>query len=380
MPFLLPHLSVYLYAVLLYLFFFCIVVQFVYAAFFFLGMAAIRRYPAPGIDAPPVSVIICAKNEANNLLQNLPSILQQQYHHPDGNPLFEVLVVNDQSQDDTEQVLSRLKQQYLHLHSIEIANSAPGGKKNALKTALGIARHHLLLFTDADCTPSGPLWLQEMTAPLSHGKEIVAGLGTYTNNYSLLQTFIHWETIHTFMQFAGYAGNGLPYMATGRNMACTRTAMEKAIQHPLWQQLQSGHDDLIVQAAANATNVAVVCNDDAYTISPPKATWREWAAQKQRHVSTGKYYRPLIKFMLALYAATHAASWLLVVALLIKDGWPAAALFLAPAVMPLSINAAARKIGPKIKLPTLFIGSLGWMIYNFAFLPYIAWKNKTSWK
>lgn len=343
-------------------------------------MAAIRNYPITRQHTAPVSIIICARNEAANLRQNLTPILQQDYYDSNGQPLFEVIVVDDQSTDDTAHVLEKLKQQYPQLRSINVPNDVPGGKRAALIAGLSVAQHHILLLTDADCMPAGPHWLQQMTPPFAEGKEIVAGLGTYTNNYSLLQTFIHWETLHTFMQFAGYAGNGLPYMATGRNMACTRSAMEKAIRYPLWQQLNSGHDDLIVQAAATATNMAVVCNEDAYTISPPKLTWREWAAQKQRHVSTGKYYRLLIKIMLALYAATHAASWLLVVALIIKDGWPAAALFLAPAVMPLSIHSAARKIGPKIKFPTLFIGSLGWMIYNFAFLPYIAWKNKTSWK
>lgn len=343
-------------------------------------MAAIRNYPIISQGAAPVSVIICARNEAANLQQNLPPILQQDYQDANGLPLFEVIVVNDQSTDDTLQVLEKLKEQYPYLRSINLPNDLSGGKKAALEMGLKLAQHQVLLFTDADCTPSGPHWLQQMTAPFAQGKEIVAGLGAYTNNYSLLQTFIHWETLHTFMQFAGYAGNGLPYMATGRNMACTRTAMEKAIQHPLWQKMHSGHDDLIVQAAATATNMAVVCNRDAYTISPPKPRWKEWAAQKQRHVSTGKYYRPLIKFMLALYAVTHAACWLLVVALIITDGWRAAALFMVPAVLPLSINTAARRSGNKLKFPTLFIGSLGWMIYNFAFLPYIAWKNKTSWK
>ncbi len=57
---------------------------------------------------PPLSVIICAKNEAENLRNNLPSVLNQDY------PDYEVIVVNDCSEDETEYVLKELAQKYAH--------------------------------------------------------------------------------------------------------------------------------------------------------------------------------------------------------------------------------------------------------------------------
>lgn len=327
-------------------------------------------------EAPPVSVIICAKDEAANLVQHLPAVLQQQYSAP-----YEVIVVNDHSQDNTEQILLSLAQQYPHLRYINMP-AGTGGKKNALIAGTHAAIYNIFLFTDADCTPISYEWLQLMAAPFTHGKEVVACLGAYTNNGSLLQTFIAWETLHTFMQYAGYAGNGLPYMATGRNMACTRTAMHKAIQHPLWQQLSSGHDDVIVQAAGTSANTAIVGNRAAYTVSPAKTSWKAWAAQKQRHVSTGKHYHPRTKFLLGLYACTHAAVWILFFSFLfLKNAALVIVLFAARLILlSTAWSIAASYMGRRLKGLVWLLGDFIWMIYNFAFLPYITWKNKTSWK
>src|SRR5690606_14859130 len=65
-------------------------------------------------DLPPVSVIICAHNEQENLKQFLPQILEQEY------PNFEVIVDNDYSTDDTKWILEDFKRQYAHLNVVDI--------------------------------------------------------------------------------------------------------------------------------------------------------------------------------------------------------------------------------------------------------------------
>src|SRR5690606_40240521 len=64
---------------------------------------------------PEVTILICAKNEARNLKQNLPLILEQDYPKDK----FKVLVVNDMSDDDTNIILDELSATYKHLHVIE---------------------------------------------------------------------------------------------------------------------------------------------------------------------------------------------------------------------------------------------------------------------
>jgi glycosyltransferase involved in cell wall biosynthesis len=333
----------------------------------------------------PVTIIICAKNESANLKKYLPLILSQEYHHSSGKPLYEVIVVNDASTDDTAEVLQQLEQQYSHLWDIQISadeGRTHPGKKYALSKGVEHAASQWLLLTDADCAPAGNRWLEMMVAPLGQGKDIVAGYGGFHTTSGVLNAFARWETLNTFMQYSTYIMAGQPYMAVGRNMACTKAILQWAQQSDVWNALPSGDDDLLVSIEGTAQNTTVVCDPAAFTYSESKTTWKDWLAQKQRHLSTGKYYREDIKVLLGLYAASHADMWVCFLLLLFLSYWKAALLLMAfrcCIYWTLWIAAAARLRERKsILLFPLF--DFGWLVYNFVFLPYIVWKNKQHWK
>ena len=358
-----------------------VVVQCSYALYFY-GIVLI----SPKADTTKlkpeqgVSIIICAKNEGANLAKNLPVVLSQEY---DGN--YEVIVVNDGSNDDTGQVLKILKGACENLIEVIISSfehRSFKGKKYALSKGVAIAKYDWLLLIDADCMPASEFWLQQMLTPLANGKEIVAGYGGYNKGNGLLNSFTRWETIHTFMQHSSYAFSGLPYMAVGRNMACTREIFLKAQQSKVWNEVPSGDDDLLVRICATNENMAIVSDPSAFTRTDTKATWKEWIAQKQRHMSTGKYYKRHIQLLLGLYAISHAIFWLGIGALAFG---PHRYLVLALILIRCLISWAVwRAFCNRLKergLVYLFpLFDIGWMIYNFAFLPYITWKNKKTWK
>lgn len=366
--------------VLHYIFISAIVIQCAYGLFFFIRVFALfkgQHTAHTGVQG--VSVIICAKNEAANLRKNLPAVLSQKYSVD-----FEVVVVDDASADDTADVLKELAQQYSNLRQVSII---PGeertlkGKKFALSRGVAAAKYEWLLLTDADCTPESNEWLEQMVTPLCHEKEIVLGYSGYSKHTTLLNAFIRWETLHTFLQYSTYSLAGMPYMAVGRNTACTKGTLEKAQQDPLWNALPSGDDDLMVRVAGNAHNTAVVCYKESFTYSEAKGTWKEWVAQKQRHLSTGKYYKTHIKILQAVYGITHAIAWIGYFALLFYD-WKTSFFFMGIRCKGywLIWSATAGKLREKSLIFLFPLFDLGWMIYNFAFLPYIVFKNKKSWK
>ena len=106
----------------------------------------------------PVSLIICARNEEENLRKHLPLILEQD--HPD----FEVIVVNDCSWDNTENVIAAFAESHPRLRKTTIKEDAyyKHGKKFAMLVGIKAAKHEHLVFTDADCFPSGKGWLRAM--------------------------------------------------------------------------------------------------------------------------------------------------------------------------------------------------------------------------
>src|ERR1700761_612943 len=135
----------------------------------------------------PVSVIISARNEARNLNENLPAILQQNY------PDFEVVVVNDCSFDSSDVVLEVLKETYPHLKIVTITehDRFKTGKKFALTLGIKAAKNEYLLFTDADCQPASVHWITRMAANFSNKKtEIIIGYSPYKRTRNILNPFI----------------------------------------------------------------------------------------------------------------------------------------------------------------------------------------------
>jgi glycosyltransferase involved in cell wall biosynthesis len=372
---------VYLYPemILYWLFIVAVVIQCIYALYFFMRIFSLPKDSRAPVAYEGVSIIICAKNEADNLRENLPAVLSQRYSSE-----FEVIVVDDASHDNTCILVSEFEMQYDKLRHITVLPNEDRelkGKKHALSKGVEDAKFGWLLLIDADCIPVSSSWLQQMVTPLANGKEIVAGYSGYNKALWLLNAFVRWETLHTFLQYSTYALAGRPYMAVGRNMACTKTVLLQAQSGEVWNQLQSGDDDLLVSICGTENNTAIVCDKSAFTYSRTKATWREWTRQKQRHLSTGKYYKQGIKRLLGTYGASHAAMWLAFLPALFYN-WDIAILVLAFRcfIYWLLWGVTAFKLREKDLIYLFPLFDIGWMVYNFVFFPYIVIKNKDTWR
>jgi glycosyltransferase involved in cell wall biosynthesis len=343
--------------------------------------------PATHEALPPVSVVICARNESHHLQQFLPSVLRQEYVGT-----WEVIVVDDGSTDATRSVLEELQRQYSHLCIVTITPDTVKdlpGKKYALAKGIAAAKYDRLLLTDADCCPSSGQWLQHMALS---GKEIVLGYGAYAARPGPLNRFIRWETVHTCMQYAGYAAMGLPYMGVGRNLCYNKTLLRQLEQDTAFQDVYrstpSGDDDLLIGRIAGQNNTSVCLHKAAHTVSAVPGTWATWWRQKTRHASTGKYYATRTQSLLGLYGLSHSLYWLLGLPLcLYATRHPSflSTLLLSTFILRLLVswvNALYwyRKLGEK-KISLFYpLGDLGWALYNVFLSPYILWKNKQAWK
>ena len=238
-------------------------------------------------SAKSVSVIICAKNEEENLEQFLPRVLEQDY------PEFEVVVVNDCSTDGTEQLLSEMSVRYKHLRYTSIPSNEKflHGKKLAVTIGLKSARYNHVLLTDADCYPASNLWLQKMTSNFTSEKKIVLGYGGYERRKGLLNLLIRYETVFTAIQYLSYAIGGRPYMGVGRNLAYEKFLFFNNKGFASHYHLSSGDDDLLVNEIAVKENTAVEISKESHTLSIPKTSFRNWIKQKKRHLSAGVHYK-----------------------------------------------------------------------------------------
>ncbi len=298
---------------LLYVFV-CVVSILLYFYFFFFARFSLGKEHEPQNSAPAVSILICAKNEAENLKKFLPKVFQQEY------PTFQVVLINDASYDDSLEVMESFQKLYpdtTKIVNVKNVEAFWANKKYALTLGIKAAKYKYLLFTDADCEPASERWLQDMVAHFTTKKRIVLGYGPYVKvKGSFLNKLIRFETLMTAIQYFSYAKAGMPYMGVGRNLAYTKSEFFKVNGFIKHMQVRSGDDDLFINQVATTENTAICTRPESFTYSEPKRTWRSWRDQKRRHISTAKHYRPLHKFLLALYYCCNFLFWALMALLL----------------------------------------------------------------
>jgi cellulose synthase/poly-beta-1,6-N-acetylglucosamine synthase-like glycosyltransferase len=328
----------------------------------------------PGPDTEPVSIILCAHNELDNLRELVPTLLRQDY--PAG---FELVLIDDRSQDDTYLYAQQLSQYYPGRFRLVTVTHTPAGfapKKYALTLGIKAARYERLLFTDADCRPVSYDWLRLMQRGFTqkNGADVVLGFSGYVEAPGLLNQLIRYETLLTGAQYLGLAWAGHPYMGVGRNLAYTKATFHSTKGFASHMRRLSGDDDLLVQdAVALGARAAVVADPDAQTVSLPAQTWGAWWRQKRRHLSAGSRYRAADRVRLALFMGSNVLFYLLTPAVLafglyrenlVSLGiiWLARTLLVVLAYVPL-----ARRL--RTTLPPLVLPALDFLYFAF----YCAW-------
>jgi glycosyltransferase involved in cell wall biosynthesis len=278
---------------------------------------AVYQPAAKRKTSQPVSVIICARNEEDNLKLFLPKVLEQEY------PDYEVVVVNDSSTDGTEDVLAEMAVRYKHLRYTSIPHNEKfrHGKKLALTIGIKAAKHDRLVLTDADCYPVTDQWLQMMASQLTGDTQIVLGYGGYEPRKGFLNMLIRYETVFTAIQYFSHAMVGKPYMGVGRNLAYRKELFFKNKGFADHYHLSSGDDDLFVNRHATRENTAWVIQQEGHTRSVPEKTFRNWIHQKQRHLSAGKKYKKGTKLRLATEYISRMVVYLSLVLLCVISPW-----------------------------------------------------------
>ena len=299
-------------------------------------------------EQPPVSVIICAKDEADNLRKFLPFVLQQDY------PNFEVIVINDGSTDETENLLRDLCKEYTNLRTTFVPVGANNLSTKKLGLTLGVkaAKNDILLFTDADCMPEDKTWIARMARNFSGETDFVLGYGAYLQKKSFVNLLITYDTLFIGLQYMGMALVGKPFMGVGRNLAYRKETFfaQKGFASTL--HLNSGDDDLMVNKAANGRNTRVEIAPDSITWSEPNTNFKSWFYQKERHLSVSSYYKESSKLRLmvepVMRGTFYAALILAVVFGNLITVIATATLFVTRLVVQLSIiNSSAKHFGDR---------------------------------
>lgn len=346
---------------------------------FFYARIAFYKQKKVNTTLPPVSIIIVARNEEDNLYEYLPSILEQDYDE------FEVIVVNHQSTDNTAYILKAFNQSAPHLKIVNIERDKhlTYGKKLPLTIGIKGAKYNHLLLTDADCQPISDQWLRGMAEHFTEKKAIVLGFGPHRKKPGFLNRVIRLDTSFIALNYFSYAKAGIPYMGVGRNLAYTQDLFMKNKGFKSHYSIQSGDDDLFIQEVAKNRNYTISLNPQTFCYSDAKETWKEWYAQKSRHYTTTTRYGLFKKLMLGIYPLTLLLLYVFFFILLFNNwlNWISIGVIATIVLLKWLILGLAMK---KLNQKSFIGGIILWDIFYAILMPIVYYTteqlNNSKWK
>lgn len=360
---------------------FCIVcaVQLFYYLHFFRKLAVYKAPSKTSSQEYPVSVIICARDEAENIAKNLPGVLVQNYR-----TTHEIIVVNDNSTDETKFLLDEFRKSFKNLNPIPLTQEAKMivGKKFPLSMGIKSAKYEVVLLTDADCVPASENWIQKMQDGYYDNKQIVLGYGAFHKHKTLLNKLIRFETFHSALQYFSFALAGLPYMGVGRNLSYKRELFINNKGFSSINHIPGGDDDLFINKVANKYNTAIVIDKEAHTLSEAAPTWKVWQKQKYRHYTTSKFYKGKHKLLLGLYSLSQVLLYpAAIVAALLYNWWLVLAIFgLRLLVLAIVWFKSMKKLNEADLFPYFFLLDMWMSFYYLLFVPALWKKPAKNWK
>ena len=341
------------------IFVFAFFTQMIYYWGIFSGFAFYKDSPKDLTDAPPVSVVISARNEYHNLQKNLPLILAQDY------PDFEVVVVNHASTDETKLYLKELQQTHSNLKIVQIDRDLNffSGKKFPLSLGIKSAVNEILLLTDADCQPAGQNWIKLMATNYQEKTEVVLGYGPYREEKGFVNLLIRYDTVLVALQYFSFAVRGLPYMGVGRNLSYLRSTFFKNKGFTSHYKIPSGDDDLFIRQVANKQNTRIEINQASFMFSEAEKNFGKWLEQKRRHLTTGVHYNLKIKLLLSLFSITQSLFFASTIALLVLQVFPYVVfgIFL---IRLISVAFIQKNVLKRCGERNLFLFSLLWEVFH----------------
>ena len=228
-----------------------------------------------------VSIIICARNEKERLEKHLPAFLAQNH------PKYEVILVNDCSEDESELVLGVMKAQYANLEVRHIPNDEifKHGKPMALGFGIKAAKYDWLLFADINCAPD-PDWLNSMHSNFTTKAAVVLGYASYLKSPKLIRCDMFYSALH----YLGFALMKKPYMANDKNYAYRRKLFfdSKGFDIRMTKELEN---IVFIGKITNKNNTLVELSPSSQLKYNRRFTYREWRQYKLSRNASFRFYK-----------------------------------------------------------------------------------------
>ncbi|GHN01473.1 glycosyl transferase [Cytophagales bacterium WSM2-2] len=290
-------------------FYFIFVFSFYFLSLLLLTVSWVKQVRKPLAQTSKnifISVIIPFRNEADNLVNLLRSILQLKYPVSD----FEVIVVDDHSEDTSMKVLEKVRETFSTL-KIEKLDDSQQGKKAALTLGINIASGEIIATTDADCLVPCD-WLQCINAGFQNentnmliGAVSLKDRGTFFNR---LQNIEWASVIGTGVAMCGLRN---PLMCNGANLSFRKKVFEEVKGYSGNEHILSGDDEFLMRKIHNLKPESIqVLSVLSPVVTEPQRSLGGFIQQRLRWASKWKVNSSGVARSFALAVLLLQGSWL----------------------------------------------------------------------
>lgn len=244
-----------------------------------------------------ISVIAAAKNEERNLPSLINSLKAQSYPEK----LFEVIIIDDGSTDDTFSKTKSLIDGSDNFSVYRAENKKFPGKKGALQFGIERAENPFIMITDADCQPEKK-WIELFADKFASGSKFIFGAAPFIQDKSMINNISCFENLRTSLLTFSSASFGFPYSAAARSFGFSRSAFEKLSGYKNTTETLSGDDDLLLrEAVKNKMKIEFIADESSFVYSNTVNTFSDYLKQKVRHTSTSLHYLFSHKLLLGFW-------------------------------------------------------------------------------
>ena len=329
-------------------------------------------------ELPFVSVLIPARNEEAAIVPCLQALLQQTYP-PDR---YEVLVIDDHSEDHTAALVSALPTQRIRLLSLAdhlAGKQVVAYKKAALSWGVAEARGTLILTTDADCI-APPNWVAGMVAAYQSGADFITAPVCIYDDGSLLSVFQALDVAGTMILTGGAVGLGHPILANGANLGFSRALFERVGGYAGHTHLASGDDVLLLQKVVNgrAGRVVFLPSPEVSVSTAPTPNWAALGRQRLRWAAKTSAYRNF--YLLGFQGAVFVLSWCIVLSFICAPELALGALGIKALADFFYLRAASRWFGHPRWMRWFVLSELLHLLYLVIIGSVALWPVRIQWK
>lgn len=265
-----------------------------------------------------ISIIIAARNEAQNIGRCLSDLGLQTYH-PEH---FEVIVVDDCSEDETSEIALKMASRVnakIRIVKLNEISTRFSGKKKAITEAVKIANGDLIITTDADCT-FNKNWLSSMVAFYERNSyKMVIGPVSFKEGKGLFHQLQEIEFMSLIGATAALAGVGTPVMCNGANLLYEKKVFEQLDTYK--EEGKASGDDVFllhdVKRVFDSQKIGFIKCKDAIVSTAPSNNIKEFFNQRKRWASKSVGYKDVVSLLVSLVVLTGNLSALSALVLLV---------------------------------------------------------------